>query len=115
MGWTETCAVEERMRFVVAAQKQEESFAAVCRRFGVSRRVGYKWLARFEEEGAGVRELRGIDRSASRTRLSNAALRFAGRIRPGDRSRSAPFLRGSRARRNGPRPALSANCSIARD
>jgi transposase InsO family protein len=48
----ETCAVDERMRFVVAAQKHEESFAAVCRRFGVSRRVGYKWLARFEEEGA---------------------------------------------------------------
>ena len=52
MGWTETCAVEERMRFVVAVQKHEESFAAACRRFGVSRRVGYKWLARFEEEGA---------------------------------------------------------------
>jgi putative transposase len=52
MGWMETCAVEERMRFVVAVEKQEESFAAICRRFGVSRRVGYKWLARFEEEGA---------------------------------------------------------------
>jgi putative transposase len=52
MGWTETCAVKERMRFVVAAQKQEESFAAICRRFGVSRRVGYKWLGRFEDEGA---------------------------------------------------------------
>ena len=52
MGWTETCAVDERMRFVVAVQEHEESFAAVCRRFGVSRRVGYKWLARFEEEGA---------------------------------------------------------------
>ena len=52
MGWTETCAVEERMRFVLAVQEHEESFAAVCRQFGVSRRVGYKWLARFEEEGA---------------------------------------------------------------
>jgi putative transposase len=52
MGWEETCAVEERMRFVVAVQKQEESVAALCRRFGVSRRVGYKWLARFESEGA---------------------------------------------------------------
>lgn len=51
MGWTETCAVEERMRFVLAVQEHEESFAAVCRRFGVSRRVGYKWLARFEVEG----------------------------------------------------------------
>jgi putative transposase len=52
MGWTETCAVEERMRFVVAIEKREESFAAICRQFGVSRRVGYKWLQRFEEEGA---------------------------------------------------------------
>ena len=44
--------MEERMRFVLAVQEHEESFAAVCRQFGVSRRVGYKWLARFEEEGA---------------------------------------------------------------
>ena len=42
MGWKETCAVEERMRFVVAVQKHEESFAAVCQRFDVSRRTGYK-------------------------------------------------------------------------
>ncbi len=52
MGWTETCAVDERMRFMLAVQEHEESFAAVCRRFGVSRRVGYKWLARYETEGA---------------------------------------------------------------
>jgi putative transposase len=49
MGWTETCAVDERMRFVIAAEKHEESFAALCRRFGVSRRVGYKWLTRYRE------------------------------------------------------------------
>src|ERR1700761_9687610 len=52
MGWMETCAVEERMRFVIAAENREESFAAICRQFGVSRRIGYKWLARFEEAGA---------------------------------------------------------------
>jgi putative transposase len=51
MGWMETCAVEERMRFVIAVEKREESFAAICRQFAVSRRVGYKWLARFEEAG----------------------------------------------------------------
>lgn len=51
MGWTETCAVDERMRFVIAAEKQEDSFAAVCRQFGVSRRTGYKWLARYEQTG----------------------------------------------------------------
>jgi transposase InsO family protein len=47
----ETCAVDERMRFVIAAEKHEESFAALCRSFGVSRRVGYKWLARYREAG----------------------------------------------------------------
>jgi putative transposase len=52
MCWKETCAVEERMRFMVAVEKGEESFAAICRRFNVSRRIGYKWRNRFEEEGA---------------------------------------------------------------
>ena len=51
MGWKETCAVDERMRFVIAVEKREESFAAACRQFGVSRRVGYKWLARYQEAG----------------------------------------------------------------
>ena len=51
MGWTETCAVDERMRFVMAVENREEAFAAVCRRFGVSRKTGYKWLGRYEEAG----------------------------------------------------------------
>ncbi len=52
MGWKETCTVEQRMRFVMAVQKNEESMAAICREFGVSRRVGYKWRRRYEQEGA---------------------------------------------------------------
>ena len=51
MGWRETCAVDERMRFVMAAEKREVPFAAICRRFGVSRKVGYKWLGRYQEAG----------------------------------------------------------------
>ncbi len=54
MGWMETCAVEERMRFVMAIegrQDEQESFAAVCRRFGVSRKTGYKWFERYGEGG----------------------------------------------------------------
>jgi transposase InsO family protein len=44
--------MEERMRFVLAVEAGEESMAALCRRFGVSRQNGYKWLARYQEEGA---------------------------------------------------------------
>ena len=32
MVWKETCAVDERMRFVLAVEGQEEAMAAVCRR-----------------------------------------------------------------------------------
>jgi transposase InsO family protein len=53
----ETCAVDERMRFVMAIEAREECFAEVCRRFGVSRKTGYKWLERYGEEGvAGLSE-----------------------------------------------------------
>lgn len=51
MPWKETCAMDERRRFVSEAMRGEESFSAVCRRYGVSRRTGYKWKARFEAEG----------------------------------------------------------------
>uniref|UniRef100_Q07TU7 Integrase, catalytic region n=1 Tax=Rhodopseudomonas palustris (strain BisA53) TaxID=316055 RepID=Q07TU7_RHOP5 len=51
MGWMETRVVDERMRFVMAVADHEEAFAVVCRRFGVSRRTGYKWLERYDAEG----------------------------------------------------------------
>jgi putative transposase len=38
MGWMETCTMDERIRFVLAVEAREETFAAVCRRFGVSRK-----------------------------------------------------------------------------
>jgi putative transposase len=53
MVWRKTCAMEERMRFVMAAVENEEAFAGLCRRFGVSRKTGYKWLERYDEEGVG--------------------------------------------------------------
>lgn len=43
--------MEERFRFVQERQKEEESFAELCRRYGVSRKTGYKWVARYQREG----------------------------------------------------------------
>ena len=51
MPWKETCAVEERMRFVMDRQSRELSMAALCRKYGVTRPVGYKWLERYQAEG----------------------------------------------------------------
>jgi putative transposase len=55
MPWKETCVPDERLRFVLACldEDDDDSMAAVCRRFGVSRRTGYKWLARYKEGGPG--------------------------------------------------------------
>jgi transposase InsO family protein len=59
MPWKETCAVDERMRFVLAVAAGEEPVAALCRWFGISRQQGYKWLGRWRAEGvAGL-----VDRS----------------------------------------------------
>lgn len=51
MPWKETCAVDERRRFVVEAMKEETGIAELCRYFGISRKTGYKWLARYDAEG----------------------------------------------------------------
>lgn len=51
MPWKETGPFEERRRFVETCRDSDESFSAICERFGISRQKGYKWLARFEEGG----------------------------------------------------------------
>jgi transposase InsO family protein len=58
MPWKESLVPDERLRFVLACLDEEDSMAALCRRFGISRPVGYKWLARYKECGpAGLAEL----------------------------------------------------------
>jgi len=51
MPWSETTPVEQRLQFVADALSDRYTMAALCARYGVSRRVGYKWVARFNEEG----------------------------------------------------------------
>ena len=51
MPWQEACVQEQRMRFIHDWQKQQDSMAELCRRYGISRRVGYKWLERYRQEG----------------------------------------------------------------
>ena len=51
MPWKETCAMDERMRFIVEWQRGEVGMAELCRRAGISRKTGYKWVERYEGEG----------------------------------------------------------------
>lgn len=52
MPWRETWAMDERMRFVLAASEDEAVMSEVCAEFGISRQTGYKWLGRYRAEGA---------------------------------------------------------------
>lgn len=57
MPWNETCAMDERLRFVGLALEGEETMAALCRQFGISRKTGYEVLARYRAQGVdGLRE-----------------------------------------------------------
>lgn len=68
MPWSETCRMEERARFVLEALEGWTSMSELCARYGVSRRVGYKWLRRYEEKG-----LSGLaDRSRAPQRQAEA-------------------------------------------
>ncbi len=51
MPWKETCAMDERMRFVVAAIEDDCVMAELCERFGISRTTGYKWVERYRAAG----------------------------------------------------------------
>ena len=51
MPWKETRVSDERMRLIVEYEYEDESMAELCRKYGVSRKTGYKWLSRWLEEG----------------------------------------------------------------
>jgi transposase InsO family protein len=43
--------MDERMCFIAEWRMREWPFAVLCKRFGISRKTGYKWLNRYEREG----------------------------------------------------------------
>lgn len=58
MPWMETCVMDERRSFVVACLDGAESISTLCRIFGISRKTGHKWLARYDAEGVSGLEAR---------------------------------------------------------
>ena len=51
MPWMETAPVEQRERFVRDHREDLYPMTELCARYGVSRKTGYKWLARFDAAG----------------------------------------------------------------
>lgn len=51
MPWHQTNPVNERVKFVAAAQSGRLSFKELCSGYGISRKTGYKVLEGYEREG----------------------------------------------------------------
>ena len=52
MPWTERTLMDDRLCFIAACLRDEEPMGALCARFGISRKTGYKWLDRYAAAGA---------------------------------------------------------------
>ncbi len=51
MPWKETCAMDQKMRFIADWLSGEFSKSELCRVYGISRPTGDKWIARYEALG----------------------------------------------------------------
>jgi putative transposase len=63
--WKDIRPVDERVRFIAAVKEDPRgNFAELCRRFGIHRSKGYKWLQRYRELGpAGLQDRPPVARS----------------------------------------------------
>jgi transposase InsO family protein len=52
MPWRTESVMDQRVEFVLRAKEGEESIAALCRDYGISRPTGYLWLNRYQEVGS---------------------------------------------------------------
>src|SRR5438552_6442120 len=70
MPWKETSPMRERTEFIVEHRSGLYSFSALCEKYQISRKTGYKFLQRFEVDGLeGLRDRsRAPKRSPQRLR-----------------------------------------------
>jgi putative transposase len=52
MPWKETCAMNERQRFIEAWLQPGRNITQLCQRFHIARKTGHKWINRFTAEGS---------------------------------------------------------------
>lgn len=57
MPWEDVSPMEQKQRFVSLAQSGRFTVSELCEDFGISRKTGHKWLARYRQAGsAGLEE-----------------------------------------------------------
>jgi transposase InsO family protein len=72
MPWREVSVMDQRREFVRLAMQDGVNRAELCRRFGISRETGYKWIGRYLAGDAELAD--GSRRPASSPRRSEASV-----------------------------------------
>ncbi|MGH9857415.1 MAG: IS481 family transposase [Acidobacteriota bacterium] len=58
MAWKKVLPMDERARFVLEADREEINVSELCRRYGVSRKTGHKWINRYKSTGLeGIKDI----------------------------------------------------------
>jgi len=52
MPWRTASVMDQRVEFVLRARRGEETIAALCREYEISRPTGYLWLQRYQSAGS---------------------------------------------------------------
>lgn len=48
MPWEKKTVEKSRMEFVSEVMRREDSISEICRKYGITRKTGYKWIERFQ-------------------------------------------------------------------
>lgn len=51
MGWKGVTVMDQKMQFILEYRDGFFPFSELCSQFGISRKTGYKWVERYNEEG----------------------------------------------------------------
>lgn len=62
MPWTESSVVDQRTRFILEYELDEQTMTELCEIYNISRETGYYWLRRYQQ--GGLEALRGLLRAA---------------------------------------------------
>src|SRR4029450_821189 len=50
MPWKETCPMDQRVAFMADWLREEWTMTELAERYGISRKTGYKWVERYEDD-----------------------------------------------------------------
>jgi len=75
MPWSEVTVQENREEFVRLARQADANVSELCRRYGISRKTGYKWLARDDFDDRSRRPHASPSRTSARVEDKVVALR----------------------------------------